>query len=299
MKGLKPEQYDALLNAAGDVVFHLDAEQRYAGIWGRWLAVHGLTPAMFLGKTSWEIFGEETREFFEPLNERVLAGEDITYERWFDVPWGDRVYYQTALAPMSDADGAITGVVGVGRDITEIKRARDTLEHLATHDALTGLPNRVSLFHALERAAERVARGATAMLVFADIDRFKQANEIGGHAYGDELLADIGRALREVVRAPDIVARIGGDEFAVLMEGGDLQSAMKRADELRARVCEIGAEHGFEFDLSVGIAPIEPQMPADKALKAADEAMYEAKSAGGGLVITAVARQRYYPAELR
>lgn len=272
-------EYSTLLDAADDVVFLLDAEQRYIGIWGRWITEHGLDRSAFLGKTSWEIFGAETREVFEPLNDRVLAGEAVTYDRWFDVPWGEHVCYLTSLTPMRDPSGDIVGVVGVGRDITKLKRAEEGLAHLAMHDPMTELPNRTAFQHAVERATSKAERGTSSALMFLDVDNFKSCNDVGGHRLGDIVLREIAAALRDRVREPDIVARIGGDEFGVLLEGVSPQQAVERAGELADAVRELGASHAVSIDLSVGIVAVTPGLGFDAALAQADSAMYRAKEA--------------------
>lgn len=282
---LTDEQFATLLNAADDVVFLLDEDQRYVGIWGRWMELHGLDPGHFLGRTSWEIFGEESRAFFEPLNDRVLAGEPITYERWFDVPWGETIYYQTALTPMRDERGRVVGIVGVGRDITELKRTRDDLEHMALHDPLTDLPNRIAFRHAAERASARARRGAPACLMFIDIDNFKSCNDVGGHVFGDQMLSEIGRVLRERVREPDIVARIGGDEFGVVLESATIDDARTRGNEISDAVRELGLRHALDIDLSIGVVAVEDGLGFDEALAAADKAMYRAKESGDRIVV--------------
>ncbi len=119
-------RFRTVVTAMEDVVFLLNREQRYLGIWGRWLEKNGLTPDAFLGKTSWEIFGEDSHVFFAAFNQRVLAGETITYERWFDLPSG-RIYYHTTLTPLRGPGGGIIGIVGLGRDITARKEAEEAL----------------------------------------------------------------------------------------------------------------------------------------------------------------------------
>ncbi|MBA4370221.1 MAG: hypothetical protein C0418_01410 [Coriobacteriaceae bacterium] len=274
---LSEELYETLLNAADDVVFLLDRDQRYIGIWGRWIEGSGRTASDFIGKTPADIFGEGTRGFLEGTAARVLAGETVTCEGWFDVPWDGRIYYQTVLSPIRDASAQIIGLVGVSRDITELKAARDGLEHMALHDSLTELPNRAAFKHAVERATAKAERGTSSALMFLDIDNFKSCNDIGGHTLGDKVLAEIGGALRDNVREPDIVARIGGDEFGVLLEAVTPALAMERAESLAETVHALGLTYDLDIDLSVGIVAVVPGLGFDAALATADRAMYRAK----------------------
>lgn len=275
---LTDELYETLLNTTDDVVFLLDRDQRYVGIWGRWLAESGRTAADFVGRRPAEVLGEGARQFLEGTAERVLAGERVTCEHWLDVPWGPRVYYQTMLSPVRDPDsGEITGLVGFSRNLTELKAARDDLEHMALHDPLTALPNRAAFQHAVERAAAKAERGISSALMFLDIDNFKSCNDVGGHTLGDKVLAEIGRSLRENVREPDIVARIGGDEFGVLLEAVTPAQAVERAEGLAEDVHTLGLRHALDIDLSVGIVAVVPGLGFDAALATADLAMYRAK----------------------
>lgn len=278
--GLGIAQYETLLGAAEDMVFLLDGEQRYVGVWGRWITEHGVEVSDFLGKTSGEVFGAQNRDFYESMHVRVLAGESLSYEQWVDTTWGKHVYYRTTLSPMLGEDGAVLGIVGVSHDVTDLKQARDRLEHMAFHDSLTDLPNRASFKHAVERATAKAERGTASALMFVDVDNFKSCNDVGGHALGDTVLAEVGHVLREHVREPDIVARVGGDEFGVLLEAVTPSQAVERAEQLAMAVHRLGRAHGLDIDLSVGIVAVVPGLGFDAALAGADSAMYRAKESG-------------------
>ena len=181
------------------------------------------------------------------------------------------------------ADG---GYVATYEDITERRRSQEQLSHMARHDALTGLPNRVLFREHLERALPRVKRGDTLALLLLDLDGFKAVNDTLGHPAGDELLRQVASLLRATVRETDLVARLGGDEFAVIQvgaEGADelvalaerLVAKLRMPFEVLGRNAEIGA--------SVGIAPASAEtISADELLRSADVALYRAKAMGRG-----------------
>ena len=163
---------------------------------------------------------------------------------------------------------------------------RELLETTAFQDHLTGLPNRARFHercdHALERAADT---GTTTGLLFVDLDGFKLVNDTLGHAAGDALLRRVGHALRQGGRSSDTVARIGGDEFAVLLENTSADAAAAAASRILTRIGEVVAAGGFRVQpgASVGVALAGADCrTTDELLRRADIAMYAVKTSGGG-----------------
>ena len=181
---------------------------------------------------------------------------------------------------------AVGGIVLNSHDITDRKRAEERLLHDALHDELTGLPNRALFMDRLWQAMERARRDLERLMavLFLDVDRFKIVNDSLGHLVGDELLVQIARALSSVLRPMDTIARIGGDEFAILVEGGrDVDDAVHVAERIHERLASPINLHGHEVFItsSIGIAVHTPdyEKPED-LLRDADTAMYRAKSSG-------------------
>ncbi|MDH5833392.1 sensor domain-containing diguanylate cyclase [Luteimonas kalidii] len=176
--------------------------------------------------------------------------------------------------------------IGVGREATELRRVEAELEHLANHDTLTGLPNRHHLQQVLTRALSHArANGDGLALLYVDLDGFKAANDLGGHDAGDRLLQDVAARLTQGLRHGDVAARIGGDEFVVVLPGcRDATAARRVADALRDRLRRIDhlAGQPFQLDASVGIACF-PGDGDDVAtlLAHADRAMYAVKRRAG------------------
>lgn len=174
------------------------------------------------------------------------------------------------------------------RVLTKLLESRAELDHMAHHDVLTGLPNRQLLSDRMHQALARTQRskGYIAVL-FLDLDGFKPINDTLGHEAGDAVLRQVADRLREVVRQEDTLARIGGDEFVILLS--DLNANAKEAAELVATKCLDAFKHPFvvaghpsKLDTSIGIALGDCKCVADKLLIAADQAMYRAKEAGRG-----------------
>ena len=189
------------------------------------------------------------------------------------------------LNAVKSAPGEITGYVMVFTDISMLKRSQRELEHIATHDPLTGLPNRILFQDRLRQAIRRAERRGTAgAVMFLDLDRFKVINDSLGHHAGDELLKQAAVRLRGICRAQDTFARLGGDEFTLIAEDIDnATNAMRTADklihELHRGFTIMG--HPLQVTASVGIS-LFPDNGTDVELllKQADTAMYLAKDRG-------------------
>ena len=188
--------------------------------------------------------------------------------------------------------------IGVFIDLHELRLQAETLAHRALHDSLTGLPNRVLFVDRLEMTLARVERRAAQVAVlFIDLDGFKLVNDRLGHEAGDELLREVARRLSQAVRPSDSVARFGGDEFTVLVEGYASEAqVLMIAERIRAALDEpfdLAVRGAATIGSSIGIAVASgPGADPEALIREADAAMYRAKRAGGG-------RQELYDADMR
>ncbi|UCH49521.1 MAG: EAL domain-containing protein [Betaproteobacteria bacterium] len=201
----------------------------------------------------------------------------------------DDQYAYISGEPIFDEDGQFRGYRGVTIDVTEQKQAEAEAVHFATHDALTGLPNRTLLVDRMQHAIARAERASKRVAVmFMDIDRFKLLNDSFGHSAGDAFLQTISARLNGVLRQSDTVARFAGDEFVVMLEDLDDDSfATTIADKIQSALSEDVELDGIHFQTTVSIGiSLYPRDGKDTEtlLRHADLAMYEAKEAGRGRV---------------
>lgn len=172
-------------------------------------------------------------------------------------------------------------------DITQRKRDEEAIHLLATTDSLTGIANRRAFAEALAREVERAARYATPLsLVMYDLDYFKRVNDNFGHDVGDDVLQAITGLVKENIRAVDLVARWGGEEFLVLMPQTDMQAARTVAEKLRRAIAEHRFDKAGKLTVSFGVVTFEPQDDPNTLLKRADDALYLAKERGRDRVET-------------
>ena len=192
---------------------------------------------------------------------------------------------EDSIAPIHEPSGQVTGAVMVFRDVSKARAMEAKLSHLAQHDFLTGLPNRMLLMDRLDQAIARARRhGRRVAVLFLDLDGFKHINDSLGHAVGDRLLQNTGKRLAAAVRASDTVSRQGGDEFVVVLcEVEEPQNVARHAEKILAALSAPHALAGGEthVDASIGISffPDDGQ-DAEALIRCADTAMYRAKENG-------------------
>lgn len=200
---------------------------------------------------------------------------------------GTRFWARLRIRPV-DATDASLGTIWTLNDIEDQRQAREALEWSATHDALTGLANRQVFEQRAGRLIQSLPASLPAAMVFIDLDRFKPVNDSAGHVAGDLMLRAVAGAITSCVRSNDLVVRIGGDEFALLLERCSQARAMRIGQAVADAVAAISlpwAERTLRVTASVGVASLEPGVDALAVwVQAADAASYRAKAAGGNQV---------------
>ena len=233
-------------------------------------------------------FPPETVEKLHEIDTRVLQGEDTAEEVVAQEADGSRrVYWEVKTPIYDDGDKSVVwGICGISTDITERKALLEKLERQATRDYLTGLNNRRYFMERGETELAQAKRyGHKLSLLMLDIDRFKRINDTHGHKVGDIVLQQLAVILRDSFRTVDIIGRIGGEEFAVLLPETELAQATEVAERLRKNVAEADLTQAtglpLRFTISIGVAELEGKdVSLDRLLELADKALYEAKQGG-------------------
>lgn len=247
----------------------------------------GYTRAEALGQTPGLLkSGKHGAYFYQRLWRSLEAGE-VYREIFINRRKNGELYYEEkSISPLRDPhSGEITHYVSAGKDISERMQTQQRLDHLAHHDSLTELPNRLLLLDRLQRAMGRATRHHKQLAaLFLDLDRFKQINDTLGHSTGDRLLRAVAGRLAKCLRQGDTVARLGGDEFAILLEDLDHPEDVapileKLLDTMRHPFVLEGREFFLSFSIGICMYP-QDGGDAETLLRNADTAMYRAKAEG-------------------
>jgi diguanylate cyclase (GGDEF)-like protein len=280
-------RFDAALNNMSHGLLLFDADARMVICNRRYLELYRVSANdVQPGKSVLELlqarakagtFFGDAEKYAEMLRNKIACGE--AYERMVELPDGRTIF--TVSRPMRGGGWVVTH-----EDVSERRRAEKQIAHMAHHDALTDLPNRLLLRERLSDAVNNLATGQQLAVFYLDLDNFKGVNDTLGHQVGDELLKCVADHLRECVDPKMTVARVGGDEFAVIMSDlphiGNAAILAQRIGEAVRGTCEISG-HVVATDTSIGIAvaPDDGREP-DELLKNADMALYRAKADGRG-----------------
>jgi diguanylate cyclase (GGDEF)-like protein/PAS domain S-box-containing protein len=261
----------------------------------RWVFVNriacdyfGIEPDAVLGQADADLFPPEQAERFARGDEAVLRGHEVveSEEAVYDLLGKSRTLLTRKTCIELDGEPHVLASV---TDITELRESEAHVRWLACHDALTGLSNRTALFSRIDAAVGRAAENkGKAALYYLDLDGFKKVNDTYGHLVGDELLVQFGQRLRLTVGPNDVVARIGGDEFAVLVEDSgdlDLDGVADAMLALASAPFDVLAAQAF-IGTSIGVVPITTDaVSSGETARKADSALYEAKKSRNRYVI--------------
>jgi len=277
---------DITFTQAATGLAHVTLEGRWARVNPRLAALLGYSEDELLALSVEAVTHPDDVDDDAIVRRRMLDGElpYATREKRYLRKDGTIAWVSVTSSPARSEDGALSHFIAIVQDIGERKRAEERIRHLASHDVLTGLPNRAGLHEHLGLALDVARRtGRRLALAFVDMDKLKAINDTFGHEEGDRALVRFARALQRGVRSGDLVARLGGDEFVVVL--GDVSGPVDIEAMLRRTLFHMArpaAEDGAAASCSIGISIFPDDGHDARALiRNADLAMYRAKQRGG------------------
>lgn len=266
-------QQQVILDNLPDNVWLKDSDGLYVSVNEPFCNEVGVASEEIVGKSDYDIFPPELAAKYEVDLRVVIESGDRTYTEESVVgPDGNTQHLERVETPIFDENGDVSGIIGIGHDITIHKELEITLRHDSTHDKLTGLYNRAFFDTELERLSR--SRLFPLSIVIADVNNLKTVNDTLGHEAGDDLIKLAAGIILEEFRSEDIVARIGGDEFAVLLPLTDEKTAEQAVERLKSAL-EISTD---QVSIAFGVAAAENMEQLHRAFNLADERMYQDKS---------------------
>jgi diguanylate cyclase (GGDEF)-like protein/PAS domain S-box-containing protein len=289
------ERHRLLADNAQDVIWTMDLNGRFTYVSPSVEKLRGYTASEAMQQTLEQTLTPESTAKMQAAVGKMLAAvmtnepfPDFVAELDHLCKNGTTVCAEIRTSGIHDAEGKFIGIVGVSRDVTERKKSEEQIRYMAQHDSLTGLPNRELFADRLQQALSYCKRHQRVLAVMLlDLDKFKPVNDSYGHALGDELLKQVAQRLLACVRTSDTVARIGGDEFVILLHQMDdmhhakivsekIQAALSQLFIVEDRAIQIGCSIGTAFYPEDGADPLE-------LTKIADQHMYKHKKQGAAL----------------
>ncbi|MGR9012848.1 MAG: diguanylate cyclase [Gammaproteobacteria bacterium] len=278
----------AALEAAANGIIITDKDATIMWVNSAFGRLTGFSPEEAVGNNPNKLTksGLQNAAFYQGMWADLLAGQHWRGELINKRKNGDLYHEELSIAPVKNRVNEITHFIGIKEDITKRKEMEAKLQKLASTDPLTGLFNRRVFLERLEQERAKLARLShySAVLLMLDLDYFKRVNDVYGHATGDAVLMEFAEIARNTSRTIDVPARLGGEEFAILLSGADKNDALTMAERLREQVAEIVIDHDagpVQITVSIGAAIISVEDKNSEAvLHRADAALYEAKNRG-------------------
>jgi diguanylate cyclase (GGDEF)-like protein/PAS domain S-box-containing protein len=276
----------AIVNSIPDMVWLKDSESRFILVNDAFGTAAGKTPADLIGKTDFDAWPEDLAEKYRADDREVIRRhERKRVEEPLAGHDGSFSWIETIKTPIYNDEGVVIGTAGIARDTTERRRMEEEIRHMAQHDALTGLPNRRLLMDIITISVAEARRHQNKLaILFLDLDRFKEVNDTLGHEAGDQLLQEVAKRLKGVVRESDTVARIGGDEFNILITDitrleNATSTIQKIIDCFQDPFLITGHELHVTTSIGISIYPDDSDK-IDTLFRYADIALYHAKELG-------------------
>ncbi|WHY68132.1 diguanylate cyclase [Neobacillus sp. SuZ13] len=283
------DRFELVWNSTADAMYTFDRHQNFVSVNKSFINLLGWTEGEILNDWTISIIPKNSKDDLKEIIKRVKSGEVVpSHEVQRITKEGKLIDVLASYSPIYDGNGNWDGAVVVYKDISERKKYEDQLKHHALHDYLTGMPNRNFFSIMLKEEMTRAEKSKRTLAVFyLDIDKFKVINDTLGHDIGDELLKEFSRRVKACIREKDLLARIGGDEFGILITNlHDKKKSIEIAERILSsfRNNWVIEGHHLKVASSIGISFYSDPYKQDEKLllKQADIALYKAKGNGRG-----------------
>jgi diguanylate cyclase (GGDEF)-like protein/PAS domain S-box-containing protein len=281
------EKYRSIIENIQEGYFEIDLSGNFTFYNDSVSQIIGYSKEELMGMNYRRFTSEQTaKQVFQAFNKVYNTGNPAKEFDWQIIKKdGTKIYIEVSVSLQKDLSGTITGFKGIIRDITERKEIDQQLTHMASHDALTGLPNRMLFMDRLDIALAQSRRSQNKLAVMMlDLDHFKDINDTLGHMAGDKLLQEVGDRLTGILRHNDTVARLGGDEFIVLLSDIERIEDVTRIAKVILKAFQkpfVLSDNHITSNASIGIAvyPDDCQ-DIETLLRKSDMAMYSVKTQG-------------------
>lgn len=272
-------QQQVIIDNIPDMAWLKDRDGRYVQVNRQFCAICGLEVDEIVGRKEEDVWAAELAQKYSDDDRDVMASKTRrTFETHVVDRTGKAYFMEMVKSPLLNDRGEAIGIIGIAHDITRRMQEELILRHASTHDTLTGLYNRTYFDEEMQRFAR--SRRYPISIIMGDVNDLKLVNDTHGHAVGDELLCLAAKAILDAFRAEDIVARIGGDEFAVLLPETDEATAAEAMRRIRSNLATLN-EAGREYQVNVALG-MATALEGDDLLQAfalSDRRMYQQKAA--------------------
>ncbi|HHQ4691063.1 TPA: sensor domain-containing diguanylate cyclase [Aeromonas veronii] len=286
------EQHQLLEIILANVDAHIymkDSQHRFLYVNQKVCALLGLAAEQIINRSDNELFSPHSANQLWQLDNQVFeTGELQAGEESLTDTEGKQHYYWSVKVPFKLADGTPT-LIGISSDITELHQLKEQLQYQSVRDSLSGLYNRRFFFEVCEKnLSMNMRHQLTSVLIVLDVDQFKRINDRYGHPLGDQALIHLGKVMQSVLRSEDVLARIGGDEFAILLPNTTLSAATSLAERLRQQVMQspLPLADGDELVITISAGLVENSKgeQMESLYARADQMLYQAKQSGRNCV---------------
>ncbi len=274
---LEKQRLSRVVQSTADIIFEIGMDKRFISVYGKGLKKIHHVSSDYQGKTVIEVFGKDGKER-DLAYTQALHGHNVSYQ-WNYLTSGQTLYFESTIAPIYDEENRIVGAVGIARDITEQKKVQDEIEFMSKHDYLTELYNRRYFEQKLKamNTSDHYPMG----IMILDLNGLKIYNDAYGHEIGDQALLNVSKVLKRMLKNQEVIARIGGDEFAVLFPRTTTEALYEIKHRLIDEVSKLRTGN-IEMSIAIGYDLLTSQKTnITEVQKNAENYMYRHKLADG------------------